>query len=85
MSKTAGEPLRAVLSVQAGGSLPNVRGFEAWRAIHYEIAPATLQRIELLRAAVVGGPQSKDVKELKGALLRLKALSAECNELSHDR
>ena len=84
MSKTAGDPLRAVLSVQAGGSLPNVRGFEAWRAIHYEIAPATLQRIELLRAAVVGGPQSKDVKELKSALLRLKALIAEYNELSHE-
>ena len=84
MSKTAGEPLRSVLSVQAGGALPNVRGFEAWRSIHYEIAPATLQRVELLRAAVVGGTQTKDSKELKAALTRLKALIAEYNELSHE-
>ena len=81
---SCGEPLRAVLSVQAGGALPDVRGFAAWRAIHYEIAPATLQRVELLRAAVVGGTQSKDSRELKGALIRLKALIAEYNELSHD-
>ena len=82
MSKTQGEPLKLVLALQAGGVLPGCRGLEAWRAIHYDAAPGTEERVELLRNAVVRGVESKDAAILKTALRRHKALIAEYDELS---